>query len=101
VALRAHRRAANRAQWQAIASNNAALDQDLVQLKRTLIHETFHFYQIVCTRWLYSFVVDLQDRFRATLGSTEKATEETSSETGGGRARDAESGPARRSGSIG
>lgn len=48
------------AEWEALSSGqDTPFDIDLGDLKRTIVHETFHFYQIATTGYLYRFVVQL------------------------------------------
>ena len=48
------------AEWKTLSSGqDNPFDVDLGDLKRTIVHETFHFYQIATTGYLYRFVAQL------------------------------------------
>jgi hypothetical protein len=57
------------AEWEAFSSrHDNPFDIDRADLKRTIVHETFHFYQIATTGYLYRFVVQLFGRLQEWLG---------------------------------
>jgi hypothetical protein len=58
-----------RAEWEAFSpGHDNPFDFDRGQLKRTIVHETFHFYQIATTGYLYRFVVQLFGLLQEWMG---------------------------------
>ena len=55
------------AQWTAALESIHSIDFLRSQLTRTLLHETFHFYQIACTGWLYRFAAELGSAVAALI----------------------------------
>ena len=59
------------AQWKSYIATGNPFDHARQQLNRTLVHETYHFYQILCTGWPFRLVTNLARTLNTSLGRDE------------------------------